>query len=172
MNVLKCLIENNNIDQNSIDARGFSVLFWAVIEYKIEAVRYLLKQGVTITSFVPQECMEACKDCGTNLPCYYVDATEDQSDPYMFAVRCDWLEYVRLMDEYGCELYKSPEILNLAIRHDRVAVVEYLLCNYEYPDINYGYKNKFDESCMNSKHQTFLTEACEIHSGGIVKLLL
>ena len=171
VDVLKCLIEDNHIDKNSIDARGFSVLFWAVMERKIEAVRYLLKQGVTITSFVPQECVEACKDCGTNLPCYYVDATEDQNDPYLFAVRYDWLEYVRLMDEYGCELGKSPEILSFAIRNDCVDVVEYLLCNYEYP-LNYGYKHIYDDSYITSKHQTFLTEGCKTHSVVAVKLLL
>ena len=173
VDVLKCLIEDNDIDKNSIDARGFSVLCWAVIKYKIEAVRYLLKQGATITSFVPEEWVEACKDCGAILPCYYVDATEDQTNPYMLAVRFDWLEIVKLLDEYGCDLYKSPEILSFAIRHDSVGVVKYLLCNYEY-QLNYGYKSKnmYDDSYITSKHQTFLIEGFETHSVEAVKLLL
>ena len=74
------------------------------------------------------------------------------------------------MGEYGCELFKSPETLSIAIHANSVEVVEYLLCNHKYP-LNYGYKEKYDRF-LNSDHQTFLNKACEEQSVKIVKLLL
>ena len=171
VDVLKCLIEKHGIGKNSTDKKGFSVLMWAVISCRIEAVRYLLNQGVTMTSFVPQECVEACKNCGTNLSCHYLDATQMNTDPYVRAIILDMLDVVRLMDEHGCQLGKSPEILSIAIHTKSVEVVEYLLCNYKYP-WNYGYIEKHYDSRLNSDHQTFLIKACETQSVEIVKLLL
>ena len=181
VDVLKCLIEDHGIDKNAVDEKGLSVLYWAVSSGNIEAVRYLLKQGVTMTSFQPQECFEACAECGTNLLCHYIDAPQRKTDPYMFAIRSNMSDVVRLMDEYGCELGKSPEILSYAIRVDSVDVVDYLLCNYEYP-LNYGYKNKYDDSELNTDQQTFLMEAysyytydatvCEKQSVEVIQLLV
>ena len=67
VDLLKCLIEDHGVDKNSIDEDGLSILYWTVSSGNIEAVRYLLKQGVTMTSFVPQDCVEACKKCGTDI---------------------------------------------------------------------------------------------------------
>ena len=170
VDVLKCLIEDNGIDKNSTDKDGFSILFWAVASKNIEAVRYLLKQGVTMTSFVPQECVEACRKCGTNVACHYLDATQLKTDPYVLAIRFRRRDIVRLMDKYDCELCKSPAILSYAISINSVQVVDYLLSNYKY-SLNYGYTEKYD-SGLNSDHQTFLNKACEIQSVQMVKLLL
>ena len=180
VDVLKCLLEDNGIDKNSIDAAGLSILYWAVGSGNIEAVRYLLKQGVTMTSLAPQapqDCVEACADCGTNPSCHHLDATQRKTNPYVLAIRCNMSDVVRLMDEYGCEMGKSPGILSHAIRNDSVDVVEYLLCNYKYP-FNCGYKDKYDE--LNFNHQAFLTDAyvtyyqtySETASVGAIKLLL
>ena len=160
VDVLKCLIEDQGIDKNSIDENGLSVLYSAVSSCNIEAIRYLLNLGVTMTSFVPQESVEACKNCGINLPCYFLYATQRKTDPYMFAIRCNMSDVVRLMDEYGCQLGKSPEILSHAIRNDSVDVVDYLLCNYKYP-LNYEYTEKTTAYSLNSGHQTFLLTACD-----------
>ena len=170
VDVLKCLIEKYGIDKNPIDKKGLSILYWAVHSGNIEAVRYLLKQGVTMTSFVPQECVEACRKCGTNVPCHYLDATQLKTDPCVFAIRGNMLDVVSLMDEYGCELFKSPAILSYAISTNSVQVVDYLLSNYKY-SLNYGYTEKYDRG-LNSDHQTFLNKACEIQSVQMVKLLL
>ena len=151
VDVLKCLIEDNGIDKNSTDEEGLSILYWAVGSKNIEAVRYLLKQGVTMTSFVPQEGVEACTDCGTNILCHYLDATQLHPDPYTKAIRFNMLEVVRLMNEHRCELYKTPRILSYAISNDSVDVVDYLLRNYKYP-LNYGYTEKYDNG-LNSDHQ-------------------
>ena len=40
--MLKYLLEDNNIDKNSIDKKGLSVLYWTVRGGNIEAVCYLL----------------------------------------------------------------------------------------------------------------------------------
>ena len=171
VDVLKCLIEKHGIDKNSTDKNGFSVLYWAVRSGKIEAVRYLLKQRVTMTSFVPQECVEACRKCGENIACHYVDATQLHTDPYVLAIRLDMLDVVRLMDKHGCQLGKSPEILSYAICNESEDVVDYLLRNYKY-QLNYEYTVKSINMRFNSLHQTFLIKACRNQSVLMVKLLL
>ena len=97
VDLLKCLLEKYGIDKNSIDKKGLSILYRAVHSGNIEAVRYLLKQGVTMTSFVPQECVEACRKCGTNVSCHYPDATQIKTDPYVIAIRDNMIDIVRLM---------------------------------------------------------------------------
>ena len=171
VDVLKCLIEDNGIDKNSTDEKGLSILYWAVHSGNIEVVRYLLKQEVTMTSFVPQECVEACRKCGTNVSCHYPDATQLKTDPYVLAIRFNMLDIVRLMNEYGCQLYKYPEIFSHAIRANNLQLVNYFLCNYKYP-LNYGYIEKYNDCRLNSDHQTFLNIACEKQSVEVVKLLL
>ena len=169
--MLKCLLEDHDIDKNSIDEKGLGVLYWAVSSGNIEAVRYLLKQGVTMTSFVPQESKEACKKCGTDISCHYLNSTQLDTDPYVLAIRSNMPDIVRLMDECGCELNKSPEVLSYAIRANRVKVVDYLLCNYKYP-LNYEYTDKYSDSSLNSDHKTFLSTACKRQSVEVVQLLL
>ena len=171
MDVLKCLIEDNGIDKNSTDEKGLSILYWAVHSGNIEAVRYLLKKGVTMTSFVPQECVEACRKCGEKIACYYLAAPQMKSDPYMFAIRCNMSDVVRLMSEYGCALYKSPQILSYAIRKNSVDVVDYFLSNYKYP-LNYGYTENCNDYRFKPGHQTFLIKACESLSVQIAQLFL
>ena len=171
VDVLKRLIEDNDIDKNFPDKNGFSILYWAVHSGNIEVVRYLLKQGIIATSFVPQEHVEPCNKCGTNISCHYIDAKQLYTDPYIKAISFNKPNVVRLLDEYGFELGKYPEILSHAIRKKSVNVVEYLLCNYKYP-LNYGYIEKHTNSKMNSGHQTFLIKACKTQSVEIVKLLL
>ena len=171
VDVLKCLIEDHGIDKNSIDKNGLSLLYWAVHSGNIEIVRYLLKLGVTMTSFVPQERVEACKDCGKNILCYHFNATQLYTDPYVKAIKYKMLDVVRLMDEYGCELYKSLEFLSYAISADSVDVVEYLLSNYKYP-LNYGYTVRYNDSSLDTGHQHFLIKACKTRSVKLVKLLL
>ena len=170
VDLLKYLFEDKGIDKNSIDKHGCSVLYWAVRYRKFEAVRYLLNLGVTITSFVPQACVETCADCGTNIICHYLNGKQLDTDPYMFAIRCNMLDVVRLMNEFGCESGKSTHVLSYAVCENSVDVVEYLLCNNKYP-LKYGYADMYDDSRLNSDHQTFLTKACDTQSVEVVKLL-
>ena len=115
--------------------------------------------------------MEACRKCGENVACHYPNATQLATGPYVLAIRSNMLDIVKLMVEYGCELYKSPEILSYAIRANSVKVVDYLLCNYKYP-LNYEYSDKYSDSSLNSDHQTFLSTSYEAQSVEVVQLLL
>ena len=169
--MLKYLIEDNDIDKNSTDEEGLSVLYWAVWSGNIEAVRYLLDLGVTMTSYIPQERVTACKDCATSLLRHDIYEYKQTSEPYMLAISFNKPKVLRLMDEYGCELYKAAEILNYAICIDSVDVVDYLLCNYTYP-MNYGYIENVIDIEWTSCHQTMLIDACKHASVKMIKLLL
>ena len=169
--MLKCLLEDTNIDKNSIDREGCSVLYCAVSSGNIEAVRYLLSLGVKTTSYIPQEYVTACQDCGSKLSWHDIDAEKRASDPYMLAVRSNITKAVRLMDEYGCQLYRAAEILNFAIRVDSVGVVNYLLSNYNYP-LNYEFIEKYIGMKWTFPHQTTLINAFRRNSVKVIPLLL
>ena len=171
VDVLKCLLQNHSIDKNS--TFWLNVLCCVVHSGTIEAVRYLLKQGVTVTSLVPKKYVQTCRKCATNILCYYDNTTEMITDhPYVHAIESNKLDVVRLMDEHGYELYKSPEILSHAILKNSVDVVEYLLCNYKYP-LNHGYTVRYKANGrLKYGHKNFLIKACETQSVEVVKVLL
>ena len=169
--VIKCLLEDTNIDKNSIDREGCSVLYCAVSSRNIEAVRYLLSLGVKITSYIPQEYVTVCKDCGSKLSWHDIDKGKRASDPYMLAISSNMTDAVRLMDEYGCQLYSATEVLNFAIRMGSVGVVDYLLSKYKYP-LNYEYIEKYIGMKWISPHQTSLINALRQYSVKVIPLLL
>ena len=166
VDMLKCLLEDNGIDKNSIDAQECSVLYWAVIGGKcnIEAIRYLLHLGATTTTYIPQECMKPCTACGTNLAFHLVNEEELYTDPYMLAICDDHPEALKLLEEYGCQLYKSLEVLSYAVGLNSEKVVDYLLRNHKYP--------LHSEYSENGDHQTLLKVACQKSSVKVIKLLL
>ena len=170
--MLTCLLEYNGIDKNSVDDDGLSVLFWAVRSDNIEAVRYLLNLGVTITSVELQEGVETCKVCRANLSCHYVNETQLDNDPFMLAICENKADMVKLMNEHGCKLYESHETLTYAVSNNSVDVVNYLLVNHK-NSLNYEYIEKEDWERFHSYgHQTLLTTACERSSVKMIKLLL
>ena len=171
MEILKYLLEDTNIDKNSFDREGRSILYWAVSSRNIEAVRYLLSLGVKITSYIPQEYVTVCKDCGSKLSWHDIDKGKRASDPYMLAIRCNMTDAVRLMDEYGCQLYSAAEVLNFAILVGSVGVVDYLLCRYKYP-LNYEFIEKHIGMKWTSPHQTTLINAFSQNSVEVILLLL
>ena len=83
------------------------------------------------------------------------------------------IDAVKLMDEYGCQLYKAVEILNFAISVGSVEIVEYFLCKYKYP-LNYEYINikKMFLLKHSSIHQTLLINAFTQNSVKVITLLL
>ena len=170
VDMLKCLIEDNDIEMDSIDTQGRSVLYGAVSSGNIEAVRYLLELGVKLATYRTQDYVEACGNCGTSLSCHFASGIPLFSDPAMRAIADNLPEVVKLIDEHGCQLYKRPEALIYAIRMSRVRVVEYLLRSHKYP-VNYEYIYK-DRSTGCVTHYTFLMEACRLTSVKIIKLLL
>ena len=174
VSVLKCLIEHNKVDKNSTDKDGRSVLYWAVRSHNIEAVRYLLKLGVTMTKSITQECMEPCYYCRTNLP--YFRTVELKFNPCIEALASGLLDMVKLMEEYECELLENIYALGFAVHGNQVEVVDYLLSNYKYP-LNYEYVGPMNYIDVGTEqiwnpHNTLLTSACHHESGEMVKLLL
>ena len=170
VDVLQCLLEDGGIDKNSIDCHGFSILRWAVESRNFQTLSYLLNLGVTITTYIPQECVELCKSCGTSIRCYCIRETQRNTDPYMQAVKLNMVEVAKLMDEYGCQLYKSTDTLIYAIHANSVEVVDYLLCKHKYP-LNDEYSERYDRRDA-SLNQTLLMKACQGKSVKSVTLLL
>ena len=170
VDVLQCLLEDVGIDKNSIDCHGFSILRWAVESKNFQTVSYLLNLGVTITTYIPQEYVELCKSCGTSIRCYCIHGIKRNTDPYMQAVKLNMLEVIKMMDEYGCQLYKSIDTLNYAIFMDSVEVVDYLLSKHNYP-LNDEYSERYDKMEV-SNTQTLLMIACHGESEKMVTLLL
>ena len=172
VDMLKCLLEDNDFDKNEVDKDGFSILYWALQSRKIQAVHYLLNIGVTITTYIPQAYVDLSKFCGTNLRYDCMWGRKRSSDPYMEAIRMNMPEVVKLMEEFGCQLCKCTEALIHAISSNSMKVVEYLLCNHKYP-LNI----KCTEVCacspaLPSRHHTLLTEACKNRSVKMINLLL
>ena len=170
VDMLKCLIKDNGIDKDSTDAQGYSVLYWTITSCNVEAVRYLVNIGATTsTTYIPQGCEEACRECRTNLLCHSASAILHNSDPAMRAIDDNLREVVRLFDEHGCQFYNHPDALMYAIRTSSVEVVEYLLHRRKYP-INYEYICR-DISDW-ATHNTFLLEACASRSVKTINILL
>ena len=169
--VLKLLLEDGGIDKNSMDNNGFSLLYWAVRGGNIQTVTYLLDLGVKITTNRSQESVQLCRICGTNLSCYIINGRQRSIDPYMEAIRLNMLEVLKLMDEYGCQLYKSVDTLNYAIHINSVKVIDYLLCKHKY-SLNDEYFERFFGRDWMTLNQTLLLKACRTASEQVVQLLL
>ena len=170
VDVLKCLIEDNGMDKNYVDHNSYSLLFWAVLMDIVEAVRYFLNLGVTISTYRPQEYSKPCKVCGTIIGYSCVNEYQP-TDPYMLAISNNELAMMKLMDEHGCQLYKSFEVLSRAVSGKRTNIVEYLLCNHKYP-LNREHIAISEEKGLFGTHQTILELAFETSNVKIVKLLL
>ena len=170
VDVLKCLIKDGGIDKNSTDKRGWSILRWAVESKNIQTISYLLNLGVTITTYTSPTCVEPCKHCRESLPCYNIDRKQRFTDPYMEGIRLNMLEVVKLIDEYGCQLYKYTDTLHYAIHMNSVDVVDYLLRKHKYP-LNDEYIGKYATKGL-TLNQTLLIKACQTRTVPVVKLLL
>ena len=174
VDVLKCLIEDNDMDKNSVDNQNIGLLYWAVDSGRVEAVRYLLSLGVTITTYTPQDYVEPCKGCGNIIGYYSFYPSQQWGDAYMLALRMDMPEMLKLMEEYGCKLYKSPGVLISAFFRPSLKVVDYLLSNHQY-QLNREYMciktNDRSETC--DSHRTVISKALyERRNVKLVKLLL
>ena len=171
VDMLKCLLEDGNIDKDSFDRHGLSALHWAIKSDNIEAVRYLLHIGVKITTFVPNEYAEPCRLCGKILPCHSMKQNQLKFDSYMLAISMNKPEVLKLMEGHDCQLCKSDKALSYAVCMNSVEVLEYLLCNHKY-SLNFEYIEDYDDSMKCDSHQTLLMKACLLRSEKAVKLLL
>ena len=171
VDVLKCLIEDHCIDKNSVDKDGFGMLYFAVKSGNIEAVRYLVNIGVTLTTYTQQKrSVRACDICLVDHSSHFIHEMQLSGDPYMAAISMNMLEVVKLLEELGCQVYKCDEALRYAVHMNSVDVVEYLLCNHKY-QVNRQYSEKHHWDTWHP-HQTLLMSACGNNFVKTVELLL
>ena len=170
MEVLQCLIEDHGMDKNYVYKSDYSLLSLVVLSGNIAAVRYLLNIGVTISTYRPQENIDPCKVCGTIIGYSCVNESQP-ADPYMLAISRNELEMLKLMDEHGCQLYKSYEVLCRAVSARRANVLEYLLCNHKYP-LNREHIEMLEEVSQYHTHQSILEVAFETMNAEMLNLLI
>ena len=164
--LLKCMF-THGIDKDSIDQRGYSMLWYVVIYGNIEAVRYLLNIGVAIPTYAPEEREVPCEHCGENRLIIDNDWHQEYRDPCMIAIYKNKLEIVKLLDEYGSKSCKSFHALRRAVRNGSVDLTSYLLTKYSY-NVNVEYIIKDSGTGI----FTLLTEPSSGSWAQITKLLL
>ena len=103
---LKYLFDRG-IDKDSIDKNGYSVLWHVGFSGNIAALRYLLELGVAIPTYAPEEREVPCEQCDENRLIIDNSSNWEKRDWCMVAIRCNKLEVVKLLDEYGSKSCKS-----------------------------------------------------------------
>ena len=172
---------NHDIDKDSIDENGVSILCHVVASENIEAVRYLLDLGVAIPIYTPDVLETQCEQCRENMlvvdysrPCYGMNR-----DPVMRSIYYNQLEMIKLLDDYGSQTCKSFNALKCAVMFYRVDVVSYLLNKHTYP-LNMEcirYIKTYSNPSGSKRGFTLLTESnlsgfTHLKSLRIIKLLL
>ena len=165
--LLKSMLAHG-IDKECTNMRGQGLLWYTVESGNVEAIRYLLDFGVTMTSGTKRPDEISCKHCGENRLLLDVKAEAKVQDPHMVACRLDMVHVVQLLEEYGNQDFKSINALRHAIIHDSFDVVEYLLGKYNYP-LNVEYAKKCGDYI---DYENILIEACWYSSAQVIDLLL
>ena len=165
--LVKCLL-NHGIDKDTKDQHGCSLLTHVIISGVVEAVRYVLDLGVTVTSYTPEVELEPCQGRGTNRLLLDLDSQRDKDDPIKVAVSGANLEIVQMLVEHGSQSCHFFFALLHAVTSSNVGVIEYLLNKYSYPlNVNYCYTAHHCRTYF-----TILTEPCHRNTTKITKLLL
>ena len=165
--LIKCML-NHGIDKDSKDQCGCSLLTHVVSSGDVEAVRYLLDLGVTVTSYTPEVELVPCQKSETNKLLLVLDGDLEEHDPCILAIDKDRLEILQILAEHGSQSCQSFNALVHAVRACSFNLVEYLLNKYTYP-LNAKYRNKVP---IWSSYQTLLTDPCHRNTTKITKLLL
>ena len=165
--LLKCLFDHG-INKNCTDLEGQSLLSYVVESGKVEAIRYLLELGVTLTSCTTETREISCNHCGKNRLLIDINEEEIIKSPHMVACEDNMLPVVRLLEEYGNKNFKTMNTLTCAVIHRSYEVVEYLLDKYKYP-LNVEYARKRDDDI---DYDNILGESCRHSSAPVIELLL
>ena len=153
------------IDMNWKHRNGKTMLSHVVHRKNIDAIRYLLDIGVSVTTYTPTSNKVACTDCGKRILIIDAVSEERRHEPYMMACELNMLSVLKLLEEYGCQNFKSIDALRYAMAHNSVEVVNYLLEKYTY-HLNVEY------TTGRSSHQNLLYEVCGYVTDNMVHLLL
>ena len=168
--ILRCLFEHG-IDKDSSDKQGRSVLFWAVKSRNVESMRYLLNEGVSMGTYIPGQSDKSSKWGTVNR--LYLDSDmlpfQQAVDPCMLAIDMNMPHVVRLMEEYGCQKFKTFDAIRKAVTSSSVEVLDYLLVKHKYP-LNHDYTVQYPFG--NTPYQTLLAESCYVPIAQVPKLLL
>ena len=124
--LVKCLLDHG-VDKDSTDQHGISLLTRVVESGDVEAVRYLLNLGVTVTTHPPAAKIEQCQKCGTPILSKDGDNYIKGIDPCRMAIEKDNLGIVKMLVEHGSQRCQFISSLVLAVHLGYVSVVEYLL---------------------------------------------
>ena len=148
LEAFKCLFESV-IDKNATDRKGRSILYFVVCSGNVEAVRYILSHGVTMTNNIPTQYDEP----------YTIKLLYD---PFLLAIERNNMNIVKILEQNGCQMGKSLYALRSAVDTGNANVVQYLLFQYKYP-LNQEY-------CFwGNYYTTVLADACE--STAVTKIL-
>ena len=152
--ILKSLIDHG-VDKNATDSCGKSVLYCAVKNGNVAAVRYLLKLGVTLSTSNPKQCHKL-----KAAPNY---------DPCMSALRYGMVDVVQAFDGYT-KMFKDLSALRSAAVRGNTLVVRYLLSKYKYP-LNTEYAIPRSARHRMS-YSTVLDEVCRANLWIVTMMLL
>ena len=156
--LLKCLF-NYDIDKDSTDLTGASVLWYVVVSDNVEAVQYLLDLGVAVPSYESDQ-FEKHESV--------VSIKQEHTDPCILAICRNRLEMVKLFEGYGFKSFELFPALRCAVIYGGLDVTSYLLNKYTYP-LNIEYRNLNQNKFTT---QTLLTEFRCKSTAKITKLLL
>ena len=171
VNVLKNLLEHG-IDKDSTDTEGKSMLRLVIEHGDVEAVRYLLDLGVTLSTYQPEAELKPCQKCGTNRLHIRRDYEQSRRDPCMAAITRDSFDIFQMLEKHGTKSFNSFNVIMEAVIYS-LTVIEYLLNRYTYPlNIEYTTNDEeigiFNHSC----YRTLLVEACYSDNADVTKMLL
>ena len=128
--LLKCMFKRG-FDKDTTNEDGVSVLWWVLMSGNVEAVRYLLDQGVVIPTYVPEVRATQCEDCKEDK--LIIDDDSELEDPCLMAIVENHFELLKFLDEYGSQSFKSFTAIRCAVTWGSVDIVSYLLNKYTYP---------------------------------------
>ena len=162
--LLKCMF-NVGIDMNWKHRNGETLLSHVLHSKNIDAIRYLLDIGVSVNTYTPTSNKEPCMDCGKEILILDAVSVERRHEPHVIACELNMLPMVKLLEEYGCQNFKSIDALRYAMAHNSVEVADYLLGKYTHL-LNVEYTTE------HSSHENLLYEVCGYVKDNMVHLLL
>ena len=162
--LLNCMFDVG-INMNWKHRNGKTMLSHVVHSKNIDAIRYLLDIGVSVTTYRPTSNKVACTKCGKEILIIDAVSEERRHEPYMMACELNMLPVVKLLEEYGCQNFKSIDALRYAITHNSVEVADYLLGKYTH-------LLTVEYTTGRIRHQNLLYEVCGYVKENMVHLLL
>ena len=137
--VFKCMLDHG-LDKNAIDSRGRSVLYFVVKKCNVFEVRYILEQGVTLATDIPE---------------IFNSPDKLKYNPCMLAIKVNMMSVVQLLDEYS-QTFKSLYALRYAAVLGHAHLVKYLLSKYKYSlNDEYAIRNDFGDQVYSTAMQDF-----------------